>query len=494
MERHNSGVNPEVRSSEENEWISCKEAYFEEGRTYRIRILTDQPMTLVFAGVPQPLEKRGQGYEASIVMPFYSGKTIIELHTGVGKQEHPVYIYPDHRKITMENYFAMLEEIIREATVCFQETPTFIDVESSGKSRALSWLQWNYIEQCFSDLRKLFATLTNAPMKRLYRRDEMQRREKLKVMEAGTIRWLERQGTVRLEDRRSIPEYLMARRTFETCDIYENRMVKTQLMRLRFRLRGYEKITIGEISEKAKEYGAIVNHWLNRSYLKKVGDVQGSLRISQGMKKHPVYSLWHEWFEKLYNFKELSLGLSQPIPVSETYLVYEIWCYMKLVKWFREKGLVKNVRTLYKVDQNQLFLELAKGRRGEVRLVDGRRLIYQRSYQTSASGHFRSYTHMMIPDIVLESEEDIAVFDPKYRVDRNISNAMGEMHKYRDGIIDSEGRKSVKAAYILTPNRGEESERFFRRTYWDTYNMGAFAMNLETEESEMEELMGGINK
>ena len=492
MEQHSSGVKFEVYSNEHYDWMSVKKGYFEEGNTYRFQIITDKTVSITFDRLPLALERLEDGYEVFITMPFFSGKSEITLQVGNHQEKFPIFIYPDSRKLTMDNYFSMIQEIMEEAAVCFQETSTYIDVETQGKSRSLSWLQWNYIEQCFSDLKKLFSKLSSSPMKRLYRRNEMQRREKIKVMESGTFRWLERQGSVDLNDAKSIPEYLLGRKTFETNNIYENQMVKTQLMQLRYRLRAYENITTGRISEKAKIYGDMINHWLNRSYLKKVDPVQGSLRITQGMKKHPLYSLWYEWFEKLHSFKDLELGLSKPIPISETYLVYEIWCYMKLVKWFRERGLVKNSDGLYRVEQKQLFLELAKGSRSEVRLIDGRRLIYQRSYPTFGEKNFRSYTHMMIPDIVLESKEEIIVFDPKYRVEHNLSNALGEMHKYRDGIIDSEGKRCVKGTFIFTPTSKQDlgSNRLFSKDYFETYHMGAFPMSFETDDEDLDRLLG----
>ncbi|MEH7096504.1 hypothetical protein [Neobacillus vireti] len=44
-------------------------------------------------------------------------------------------------------------------------------------------------------------------------------------------------------------------------------------------------------------------------------------------------------------------------------------------------------------------------------------------------------TQRMIPDIVQEGENGLIVFDPKYRVPDNLGPALGEMHKYRDGIL-----------------------------------------------------------
>lgn len=83
----------------------------------------------------------------------------------------------------------------------------------------------------------------------------------------------------------------------------------------------------------------------------------------------------------------------------------------------------------------------------------------------------------MEPDITLESNEGILVFDPKYRVPTNLSTALGEMHKYRDGILVRDKEiPAVEDVFILTPSKGQEELRYFQEWYHIRYRMGAIEM------------------
>jgi predicted component of viral defense system (DUF524 family) len=82
---------------------------------------------------------------------------------------------------------------------------------------------------------------------------------------------------------------------------------------------------------------------------------------------------------------------------------------------------------------------------------------------------------MMKPDIVLEVADKLYIFDPKYRLEHNLPMALGEMHKYRDGILrESDGSRAVEEVYIITP--GEDKADFFHAEYRKHYGMGAFRL------------------
>lgn len=58
---------------------------------------------------------------------------------------------------------------------------------------------------------------------------------------------------------------------------------------------------------------------------------------------------------------------------------------------------------------------------------------------------------------MLEIEGELHVFDPKYRLDHNLPMALGEMHKYRDGIVRKvDGSRVVEEVYIVKPAPGRK--------------------------------------
>ncbi len=69
------------------------------------------------------------------------------------------------------------------------------------------------------------------------------------------------------------------------------------------------------------------------------------------------------------------------------------------------------------------------------------------------------------------------IFDPKYRVDRNLPMALGEMHKYRDGIVRStDGSRAVEEVYIITPADGKENSILFGDDYMKKHRMGVYTL------------------
>ncbi|WP_344341781.1 hypothetical protein, partial [Streptomyces rhizosphaericus] len=68
-------------------------------------------------------------------------------------------------------------------------------------------------------------------------------------------------------------------------------------------------------------------------------------------------------------------------------------------------------------------------------------------------------------------------------VSANLGTALGEMHKYRDGILKrGNGEKSVKEVYILTPTKKTEAEslRYFSEDFHQAYGLGAVRLSPET--------------
>lgn len=65
--------------------------------------------------------------------------------------------------------------------------------------------------------------------------------------------------------------------------------------------------------------------------------------------------------------------------------------------------------------------------------------------------------------------------NPKYAT--NLSTALGEMHKYRDGILVRDKEiPAVEDVFILTPSKGQEELRYFQERYHIRYRMGAIEM------------------
>ena len=151
------------------------------------------------------------------------------------------------------------------------------------------------------------------------------------------------------------------------------------------------------------------------------------------------------------------------IPLKDTYHLYEIWVFMQIVKAHRENGALVDASAMFARERDGLVLNLSEKKESRIQLAGCATLAYQRWF-TSATQEYMTYTHGMKPDIVLEAGGKMYIFDPKYRLDHNLPMALGEMHKYRDGIVRrSDGSRVVEEVYIVTPGPGDGSRELLRR-------------------------------
>ncbi|WP_168413134.1 DUF2357 domain-containing protein [Bacillus salacetis] len=401
--------------------------------------------------------------------PFQSGI----VHIFLNGKEWETYVYPDSRKLTEQQFECMISDILEESNSCFQLSSLEKKVNASGRNRGPSWTLWIYIERSFQQLRQLFSLIEKQPFRKLIKLPITQKREKVQRVERTTLNWLDQKGFGK-----DVPSNVETDKTFESLDLYENQVLKKQIFDLKNIFKTFTKVERDDVSEKAKKYYAITLRWLNTPFMREVSMHQGSYSITQKFRKHPVYRQWYQWFDELFKHDRERIGLEYPIALKDTFELYEMWCFMMIIKMLRELELLNDSEGLFKTTSNGLFLDLAQSKESRIKLHGGKSLYFQRNYQYN-SKKFHTYTQRMIPDIVLEEDKEILVFDPKYRVPGNLGTALGEMHKYRDGILHREtGGRAVKEVYILTPTQEETAEtmRFFQDEYQERYKMGAIQM------------------
>ncbi|MBT2759255.1 hypothetical protein J7E71_25620 [Mesobacillus foraminis] len=468
MEPHNSGDKDLEIYDNQQGWIPFQEAYLTEATEYKLRY-RGEFADIRIQDIPLPFYQQESSLYSTFHAPFQSGT----LRLYVNGKEFQNYVYPDDRKLTKEQYDQMVGEILEEAGICFQISGLEGIVNTSGRGRSLSWTQWTYIDEAFFQLRLIFSRLQQQSVRRLEKQRVMMKRPKVHRDEQVTLMWLDRKGFGH-----DVPINVENTHTYETRNVYENQVVKQQILDLKRLLGKYHLAGDERISEKAKKYSVILQGWLITPFLQEVTANNGAYTITQIFRKHPVYRLWHQWFDKLYKHEREDIGLDYPIALKDTFFLYEMWCFMMIVKILREAGLILETRSLYRTNKEGLYLNLAENKESRISLIGNLSLYFQRSYQYN-SKVFHTFTQRMIPDIVIEGEAGILILDPKYRVPDNLGTALGEMHKYRDGILHREtGTKRVRQVFILTPTKTDQADslRYFQDTFHERYQMGAIQM------------------
>ncbi|REK76102.1 DUF2357 domain-containing protein [Paenibacillus paeoniae] len=313
------------------------------------------------------------------------------------------------------------------------------------------------------------------PTRVLVALEQQMRRERVKIVDTQTLAWLERNSE--RSEVGTIPAIVNSSVREDSYNTYENRLLKRRLVELRHLLKLYgEASPEEEHAIRAEAYADRVGYWLRDSFFKQVIPYQGAIQISQVFRKHPVYRQCYQWFDRLYKHGNERIGLLYNYPLKETFALYEIWCYMQLVKVFREKGLLKDSSGLFQTKREGIFLHFAEHKESVVHLTNGMRLSYQRVFQNN-SPRFYTFTQRMVLDIVIEVGDHLYILDPKYRVASNLGTALGEMHKYRDGILlRSNDERAVQNVFILTPAANDEL-RYFTADFHMRYKMGAITLS-----------------
>lgn len=358
--------------------------------------------------------------------------------------------------------------------------------------RKVSWGQWSYIQNTFGELIKILRNITEQPKRILSQHNNWTKREKVGEMSTSTVRWLEKNYGNDSEN--SIPKYIYQESRTIRWDSYENRVVKKQTLELLYLLEQYIRNGTDEMVKNASIYKDQLQYWVRNSFIKNIHPWEGHTQVTMTFRKHPIYSQWHNWFYRLYKHGKEKVGFDYAFPLKETFALYEMWCYMRIVRIFRLKGLLSNTSGIFKSNQKGVFLNLSKNRESCIVMKNGMKLYYQRVYQYNSPEYY-TYTQQMIPDIVIEHHNNLYIFDPKYRVASNLGTALGEMHKYRDGILlrQTDERLVVKI-FILTPTdeSGDEELRYFKSSFHQKYKMGAVQISPDGKDSVLSDVLEGI--
>lgn len=185
------------------------------------------------------------------------------------------------------------------------------------------------------------------------------------------------------------------------------------------------------------------------------------------------------------------------MPLARTYELYELWCFLRLLRAAVEEYGPTGV------DLSGLFITDASGgvtiRAGSVvvPLGDDKVLCFQRQYreywlERDGEG---SFSRTMVPDVVLAgsdlcgSGKQVIVLDAKYRINEGLNDALNSIHTYRDALVhevgDGEIEGIVTAAYLLTPHipaldsdfrKTPVPGRLFHPRYREKFRFGAVTL------------------
>lgn len=203
-------------------------------------------------------------------------------------------------------------------------------------------------------------------------------------------------------------------------------------------------------------------------------------------------------------WQDMNLGIAAVfgeflgMPLARTFELYELWCFLRLVRAAAEKyGSAE-------LDVGDLFIgNLAGGvtlSAGPVTVQIGPdlKLCFQKQYREFwlEPGQLGSFSRIMKPDVVIEWKKDentagLIVLDAKYRIEDRLTEALNSIHTYSHALVREAKTGGIEGvvtgAYLLAPQFPVMEEkagyrdtalpgRLFHREYRRHFRFGAVTM------------------
>ena len=416
---------------------------------------------------------------------------------------------------TKDDYMHILNEINREYNeIVFQYlTKTVQNLTHGGRSdNDVVWL--SIFKQVIDSYVQAVTYIVNRPHLSETKEVHFSRAEKIKRWTPQMAQQYERSRLRQTLDR----DYFRHEVTINTSNTAENRFVKFSLERISRRLNrvfnrirsNNKEITQNEI-DMLDEYSAKLRKLANSPLFRGI-KAEPLHSESMVLQKRTGYSQVYRYWIMLQKGIELYDGSTQ-IGVRPIWELYELWCFLKM-RQMVAKILGLHFGNIEEISEKPMpMIEPFTENKQEHTVFyyrendDVVRLHYQHTYNRS-SGDVHTATTDNRPDIVLtirkpDGFELTYLFDAKYRVsddneftkedkdeintlraaDYPPSDAINQMHRYRDAIYYGSDRqthsaKEIIGGYILFPGRGDDAavrNRYFYKSI-ETVNIGAFPL------------------
>lgn len=374
------------------------------------------------------------------------------------------------------------------------------------------WLEhFKALQEQFNDGVRL---ITNSPHARLLKTTKYVKADRLKGRLSSKQ---EEKVKENLVEKNFEKRYQIDRKKLSV-DTPENRFIKFVLQSLNRKLKKIkvsaelldpkEKILSQHFFEKLSSWRKPLQKSLGTHFFKDIGSFKGlnsdSLVLQQKTGYSKVYRAWQQM--KLY----LDLfGKDGSVSVRSIADLYEVWCYLQVIKLVKDLGFEEKAHTLPKLERKGLKVGFRDGL-GASKIFKKGDVVIKVAHEpriSRDSKEYKAWTSEQKPDIFLEvsiakKERLVWVFDAKYRVDSEVSgldrvpsDALNQMHRYHDALIylkkDGLGERKTRpvfGAFALYPGFYSQTSTNFRNNpYWRPINevgIGAFPLLPSSEKED----------
>jgi hypothetical protein len=432
---------------------------------------------------------------------FHAGMVEVVLRMpSVGTRRFEVTTDPDLRKLTRNDFDAMVREVLEDTFALFSLSAFRKGIARQPGNRPPPLARLEFLRSRADAIVATVEAMGRAP--RHYLRAEEITVPAYRAMRATGPEIIKsfRSGAIRNETitpsrlpvvlKGRLPANITLRQRRNSVDIPEHRQIKACLRSWSAWLGDVAELlakagtnddpeivtTAGSWAMRARRIVRRLNDVAAAGFMNEVGEGPALLRMSSLFRNDPCYQRFYRLWQ------DMNLGLAAlfgdflQMPLARTYELYELWCFLRLLRAAVEEYGANGV------DLSNLFLSEAGGSvtvaAGAITVPIGgdRVLCFQRQYreywtEVSREG---SFSRTMVPDVVLAGSDlggpgrRVIVLDAKYRINDGLNEALNSIHTYRDALVAevASGRSEgiVTAAYLLTPHVPADLQTDFRDT------------------------------
>lgn len=453
---------------------------------------------------------------------FHAGSVEVALQLpGTGVRRFEITTDPDLRKLTRNDFDAMVREVLEDTFALFSLSAFRKGIARQPGNKPPPLARLEFLRSRAEEIVRTVDAINRSP--RHFLRAEQVALPSHRAVRATGPEIIKsfRTGLIRTETSRPsrlptalggrLPAQITIRQRRNSVDIPEHQQIKACLRSWAAWLSGVADVlakigraedpemlnTAGSWSVRARHIARRLNNAAGSGFMTEVSDIPASLKMSSLFRNDPVYHRFYRLWQ------DMNLGLAAlfgdflQMPLAKTYELYELWCFLRLLRAAVEEYGPTGV------DLSNLFVTDSTGgvtiSAGAIIVQVGpeKALCFQRQYReywTEPTGE-GSFSRVMVPDVVLagtgfgSARRQVIVLDAKYRINDGLNDALNSIHTYRDALVQEAERGEIEgivtAAYLLTPHAPALSSEFtttpvpgrlFHPQYREKFRFGAITL------------------
>jgi len=420
---------------------------------------------------------------------FHAGTVEAELWVSGRISRHfEVVTDPDRRKLARAEFDIMVQEVLADTFALFSVSAFRKGVARGFGDKPPAIARLEFLRSRIDELEAVVETIARSPRHRLTaEQDVLPYHRAARATGIEIVRSL-RSGRI-LEERTKpsrlpealkgfLPERIRMRRRVSSLDLPEHRQMRACLRYWAAWLdTAAERIERGAVAAdtelrrrcavwamRCRRLARRVGKLATAAPFAEAGEERPHLTLSAVFRNDPAYRRFYQLWQ------DMNLGIASifgdylNMPLARTYELYELWCFLRLVRAAAEEFGSDSIesKNLFVADASG-GLTLASGA-VTVTVAPKLKIYFQRQYREfwiEADGR-GSYSRTMTPDIAATLHppaaaglERLIILDAKYRIDDGLNDALNSIHTYRDALVrESETgyvEGIVSAAYLLSP-------------------------------------------